>query len=179
MATPKLIEKVTFNPNIKNYIMMTGVIILLFTFIGIPLILLWVLGVGQNISKRYYESLECNLTEKHLEFKKGIMWRIEKTIPLENIQDLAFIETPLLKYFNMRLLKIETAGSSNPQGADMRLMGIENAKEFKEKVLRQREILVDSKNNNNTVPGSQMNKEDEMISLLKEVRDSLNIIANK
>jgi putative membrane protein len=179
MAAPKLIEKAAFNPNIKNYIMTTGVLVLLLTFVGIPLIIVWLFGFGQYMSKRYYESLECNLTEKHLEFKKGIMWRIEKTIPLENIQDLAFIETPLLKYFNMRLLKIETAGSSNPQGADMRLMGIENAKEFKEKVLRQREILVDSKNNSNIVPGSQMNKEDEMISLLKEVRDSLNIIANK
>ena len=158
---------------------MTGVLILLVTFVGIPLILLWVLGLGQNISKRYYESLECNLTEKHLEFKKGVLWRIEKTIPLENIQDLAFVETPLLKYFNMRLLKIETAGSSNAQGADMRLMGIEGAKEFKEKVLRQREILADTKNANNTISNSQMNKEDEMISLLKEMRDSLNTLCKK
>lgn len=179
MAAPNLIEKAEFNSNIKGYIMATGVIILLFSFIGIPLIILWVLGVGQKISQRYYDSLECNLTEKHLEFKKGAMWKIEKTIPLENIQDLAFIETPLLKYFNMRLLKIETAGSSNPQGADMRLMGIENAKDFKEKVLRQREILVTGKNENNQVSSSNMNREDEMISLLKEVRDALNIIANK
>lgn len=179
MAAPKLIEKAEFNSNIRGYIMITGVLILLFSFIGIPLIIFWVLGLGQKISQRYYDSLECNLTEKHLEFKKGAMWRIEKTIPLENIQDLAFVETPLLKYFNMRLLKIETAGSSNAQGADMRLMGIENAKEFKEKVLRQREILVAGKESSNMVSGTRMDREDEMISLLKEVRDALNIIANK
>jgi len=44
-----------------------------------------------------------------LEFKKGIFFRVEKTIPLENIQDLTFNEDPLLRYLDLRVLKIETA----------------------------------------------------------------------
>lgn len=67
--------------------------------------------------------------------------RVEKTIPLENIQDLTFIEGPILKAFKLAILKIETAGNSGSARADMRLMGIEGALDFRNRVMNQREKL--------------------------------------
>jgi putative membrane protein len=111
-----------------------------------------------------------------LEFKKGVLFKVEKTIPLENIQDLTFIENPLLKYFDLRILKIETAGQSNPQGSDMKLIGIINPSDFKEKVLHQRELL---KTENRMDNRQSETSNEQVVDLLKEIKDILNDIRNK
>ena len=149
---------------------------MLISLLGIPLLIFWILGIGQLISRRYYENLKCRLTQRHLEFKKGVLFKIEKTIPLENIQDLTFIENPLLKFFDLRILKIETAGQSNPKGSDMKLIGIINSAEFKEKVLYQRELLTTENRRDISDSGSD---NEVIINLLKEIKDILNEINNK
>lgn len=170
-----VIKKAEFNPNIKSYILLVVSFILFITIIGIPILIIWFLGLGQYISKRYYENLECQLTNRHLEFKKGVLFKVEKTIPLENIQDLTFIENPILKFLDLRILKIETAGQSNPKGSDMKLIGIKDSINFKEQVLNQREVIQsNSKNNNQAISSSEKTN-----VLLEEIRDLLNEIKNK
>ena len=87
-SEPVIVQTAEFNPGIKTYTLLVGAIFLTISMVGIPLLLIWLLGAGKYFSKRFYDSLECRLTEKHLEFKQGIFFRVEKTIPLENIQDL-------------------------------------------------------------------------------------------
>jgi len=171
-----LIQKAEFNPNIKIYILLLVAFFLTISLAGIPLLVIWFLGLGQYISRRFYEHLECKLTNQNLEFKKGVLFRVEKTIPLENIQDLTFIENPFLRMLDLRILKIETAGQSNPQGSDMKLIGIMNSSEFKEKVLHQRELLkTENRSDNRQTDTSQ----EQMLDLLKEIKDILNDIKNK
>jgi len=172
----KNIQTAEFSPNIKTYILLYVALILLVTIAGIPLLIIWFLGLGQYISGRYYDNLKCTLTESHLEFKKGVMFRIEKTIPLENIQDLTFIENPLLNILDLRILKIETAGQSNPQGSDMKLIGIVNTLDFKDKVLQQREIM--RRGNLSEIRVSQTD-DIQTNQLLIEIRDILLDIKNK
>lgn len=103
------------------------------------------------------------------------MFKVEKTIPLENIQDLTFLENPLLKIFNLRILKIETAGQSNPQGSDMKLIGIIDTLEFKNKVLRQRELLsteaLSPSKTNESSHDQVLIELKEIGNLLREIRD--------
>lgn len=174
-TSPNIIKKAEFNPKIKSYIVIVVSFLLFISIIGIPLLIFWLLGLGKYMGNRYYENLECQLTNRHLEFKKGVLFRVEKTIPLENIQDLTFIENPLLKYLDLRILKIETAGQSNPKGSDMKLIGIKDSASFKEQVLNQREtIQSNSKNNTGSVSSSEKTN-----ILLEEIRDLLNDIKNK
>jgi putative membrane protein len=171
-----LIQMAEFNPKIKTYILLVVAFFLIITVVGIPLLIIWFLGLGRYISRHFYENLECKLTNRHLEFKKGMLFKVEKTIPLENIQDLTFIENPFLKYLDLRILKIETAGHSNPEGSDMKLIGIIKSSDFKEKVLYQRELLQTenrSENRQTETSNEQTNK------LLIEIRDILNDIKNK
>ena len=171
-----LIQKAEFNPSIKTYILLVVAFFLTISVAGIPLLIFWFLGLGQYISKRFYENLKCQLTDRHLEFKKGILFKVEKTIPLENIQDMTFTENPLLKYLDLRILKIETAGQSNPRGSDMKLIGIINSADFKENVLHQRELLV----NVNRVDSRQAEtKNEQIVDILEEIKDILNDIKNK
>ena len=150
--------------------------VLTISVVGIPLLVVWFLGLGQYISKRFYEHLKCKLTDRHLEFKKGVLFKVKKTIPLENIQDLTFIENPLLKYLDLRILKIETAGQSNPKGSDMKLIGIINSSDFKENVLHQRELLV-TVNRKDSRRVETTNE--QIVDILEEIKDILNDIKNK
>lgn len=170
MNTPNLIQKAEFSPRIKTYILLLGFFFLLITFIGIPLAIIWFLGVGQYYSKRYYENLHCRLTDRHLQFAKGVLFKVEKTIPLENIQDLTFIQNPILNMLDLRILKVETAGHSNTKGSDMTLIGIVGAEAFKDLVLDQREEMRSEQRRNSQKSESSS---DQMISLLTEIRDLL------
>ena len=167
MNEARIIREATFSPKIKTYILLSVGFFLLVTIIGIPFLLIWLLGFGQYVSKRYYENLKCKLTTRHLIFSKGAFFMVEKTIPLENIQDLTFLQNPILNLLELRVLKIETAGSSNPHGSDMKLIGIVQAEEFKQQVLEQRELLVRK-------PADEISvKKDESLEVLLEIRDLL------
>lgn len=174
---PVIIKQAEFNERIRKYIFWVVMFYLFISLAGIPLIFLWVAGLGQIISRRYYERLECQLTETHLEFKKGVLFRVEKTIPLENIQDLTFLDNPFLRWFDLRILKIETAGASNPQGSDMKLIGIIDTPAFKEMVLEQRSVIRNKNLSEST--GASTALGDESIALLKEIRDLLKELKGK
>ena len=173
----KIIEVAEFNPKIKSYIIFITAFILTITVVGIPLLIIWLLGFGKYISGNYYKNLKCVLTSHHLEFNKGAIFKIEKTIPLENIQDLTFIENPFLKYFNLRILKIETAGQSNPaEGSDMKLVGIINSADFKQKILTQRELITNVSISEKLEPKAITDKTND---ILLEIRDILKEIKNR
>lgn len=168
MNQTEIIKKADFSPKIKTYILLSVGFFLLITIIGIPFLIVWLLGFGQYFSKRYYENLNCKLTSRHLIFSKGAFFMVEKTIPLENIQDLTFLQNPILNLLELRILKIETAGSSNPDGSDMKLIGIVDAEKFKQQVLEQRELLVRQPNDD-----MSESKEGESLEVLREIRDML------
>jgi len=129
--TENIICKASFNELIKSYLLFYIGFFLLISIIGIPLLLVWFLGVGQWWSKHYFEKLSCELTDRSLHFKKGIFVQVEKTIPLENIQDVTFIEGPFLRYYNLCILRIETAGQSAHGSNQMQLIGILDAPAFR------------------------------------------------
>ena len=130
-----------FNPLYRPYLVVTIGLAMVFSIIGIPLALIWFLGVGQWWARHYFDKLECQITDRALRFRKGIIFQVEKTIPLENIQDVTFIEGPLLKKFHLATLKFETAGHSAGQAHDMQLTGIIDAHEFRNRIIETRDAL--------------------------------------
>jgi membrane protein YdbS with pleckstrin-like domain len=185
-ASLEPISNAKFNPLIRSYLVLTIGFYIAVTIIGIPLALIWFLGVGQWWARHYFHKLECHLGEKTLRYRKGILVQVEKTIPLENIQDVTFIEGPLLRHFHLSTLKFETAGHSAGQANAMHLTGIIDAHEFRNKILEAREALKQrsyqgheahdiSAQNDVTLTTKQLavlqgieHRLDEIISLLKD-----------
>jgi membrane protein YdbS with pleckstrin-like domain len=128
-----------FNPLIRPYLMLYVAFFMSLTVVLIPLLVVWFLGVGQWWSRHYFEKLTCDLTDSVLHFTKGIIVTVEKTVPLENIQDVTFIEGPLLRKFNLAILKIETAGQSEGQAHAMELIGIIDAQAYRKEILARRQ----------------------------------------
>lgn len=138
---PSDVLTAAFNPLIRPYLLLYVAAVLALTIVGIPFAMVWLLGVGQWWAKHYFDRLSCELSQTELRFRKGILFQVEKTIPLENIQDVTFIEGPVLRQFNLSILKFETAGQSQGQAHDMQLIGIVNAHAFRQQILERRRAL--------------------------------------
>ena len=159
-----------FNPIVRTYLLLYVAFVLCCTVVGIPLAIIWLCGIGQWWARHYFAKLECELTERTLHFKQGIFVQIEKTIPLDTIQDLTFVEGPVLRYFNLCILKVETAGKGESGGLsgfgnEMSFIGIVDAQNFRQAVLNQRQTLMDMRN------GSANRATDS--GILVEIRDLL------
>ncbi len=133
--------RAAFNTLIRPYLVVTIGLTMVSTLIGIPLAVLWFLGIGQWWARHYFDRLECELSNKTLRYRKGIIVQVEKTIPLENIQDVTFIEGPLLRHFNLSTIKFETAGHSAGASSEMKLTGIIDAHAFRQAILEARDRL--------------------------------------
>ena len=140
-----IITKASFNPKVQTYIFLLVLFYLIISIIGWVLVPIWLFGFGQWLSKKYFHTLECDLSEKHLRFSKGMVFHIEKTIPLENIQDLSFFGGPILRAFGLTLIRVETAGGGKFSNNIMRLLGVNEAETFKLDILAQREKVVREK----------------------------------
>lgn len=134
-------QRAQFNPLIKPFLVMKIGFTMVCTVVGIPLAIVWFLGVGRWWAQHYFDRLECQLDERSIRFRKGILVTLEKTIPLENIQDVTFVEGPILRRFNLSTLKFETAGHSAGQASDMQLTGIIDAQAFRARILAAREAM--------------------------------------
>lgn len=173
----KSIQKAEFNPRIKHYVFYSGVLLLTATIVGILLIPLWII-FGKKYIHRYFENLHCELTTRALHFKKGVWFQTERTIPLDKIQDLTFKEGPLLRYFDLSTLYVETAGQSAQGAADLSLTGILEAHKFRSTVLDQRDNVTEIRSHSGESK-SDLSSDARIITVLEEIRDSLKSIESR
>lgn len=147
MTEEIVLREATFSPRVKTYIFFVVLFFLFTSIIGWIIIPFWIFGLGQWMSGKYFKTLSCQITSKNLRFSKGLIVHIEKTIPVENIQDLSFVGGPILRYFGLTLIKIETAGGGGGPHAQnmMSMLGINDAESFKTEILLQREKVINQK----------------------------------
>lgn len=146
MTEEVILNEAGFSPKVKTYIFFVVLFFLISTIIGIVLVPFWIFGLGQWLSGKYYKTLSCQITNKNLRFSKGLILHIEKTIPLENIQDLSFVGGPVLRAFGLTLIRIETAGGGGGHRQNMMsMLGINHAEAFKTEILAQREKVIREK----------------------------------
>jgi putative membrane protein len=170
---PKILRKAEFNPRIKKYLLIYGILFSIITIVGIVLLPIYLIVAPIFINK-YFDRLSAELTTRALRFEKGVVFHVERTIPLDKIQDLTFKEGPLLKYFGLSILKVETAGGSGQGQADLTLIGIRDASDFRSRVLEQRDKVTDNKFSSAT-----SETDESTLALLKEIRDALQSIDQK
>jgi putative membrane protein len=94
--------------------------------------------------------------------------RVEKTVPLEQIQDLSLNSGPFLNAFGLASVKVETAGNSGPNQADMTLPGLVDARAFRNAVLDQRRRL-----RKGDRPAAAELGGEGMLEVLQDIRDTL------
>ncbi len=169
MQDDPIVRRVQFDPKVKVYWYMQGLIanvMMMFGIVGFVTTPLWLLG-GWWLVNRRYDALSAELTTSAIHLRYGIINRIEKSIPLEKIQDVGLRSGPLLRAFGLASVSIETAGGGAQQGADMTLAGIVDAETFRNTVLVQR------KGASRRDEPAVARRPDASVALLTEIRDSL------
>ncbi|MDL2356994.1 MAG: PH domain-containing protein [Pseudomonadota bacterium] len=152
MSTPDPVFHAAFNPLIKPFLVIKIGLAMACTIVGIPFAILWFLGVGPWWARHYFDRLECHLSDRTLRYRKGILVTTEKTIPLENIQDVTFVEGPILRRFQLSTLKFDTAGHSAGQASDMQLTGIIDAQQLRNHIMAAREAIKLAQRGGGAVP---------------------------
>lgn len=131
------------DPRTKQYWLWTAPIVFGVTIVLIPLIPVYLI-VANWVFDRWLERFECVLNERTLVIRKGILNRVESTIPLGKITDLQLYQGPLMRLFGLQGFRVETAGQSSGPGAHLvNVIGIVDTEGFRSAVLAQRDRLED------------------------------------
>lgn len=133
-----------FDPAIARHGTIYVTLILIATLVGILVIPVW-LPLSRWYFREYMRRVSARLTSQAIVISKGVFFRTEATIPLDRITDVRLHDGPLMRYCNLRGLRIETAGQSGPQASsEGNLVGIIGAEKMRDAILKQRQLVVDA-----------------------------------
>ncbi len=139
-------------PQIARYfywsgILMTALIgVFIFGF-GALAALVYAWTFGPWLSRKQAAVLDYQLRESHLFVHQGVFFVKRKSIPLDRITDIVLAQGPLLRFFGIWRLDIQTAGSGQQQ-AEACLYGLVDPEQIKEKILQARDhISIGNKQN--------------------------------
>ena len=103
---------------VKLYWLWATPIVFACTIVLIPLIPIYLL-IAWFLVDKYIDNIECTLTERTLIIKKGILNKVESTVPLEKITDLQMFQGPVMRFFGLKGFRVETAGQSSGPGGHL------------------------------------------------------------
>jgi putative membrane protein len=161
----RIILRATFNPAVKTYWLISLLLVSTISIVGIPFLIISI-PIFFLISSKVLAAMSAIVTERKIVVKRGVFNKEEKSIPLEKITDVAMVQGPLMRVFNLYRLSFETAGQS-AQGALVSLIGINDADTFRETILAQKDKLLTS---TSVVPEQNTDESSDMKELIESVK---------
>ena len=95
--------------------------VLLFTLYWLPL---------------YYRSIIYELTTTEISWRRGVWFRQNAIVPYSRITNVDIHQGPVMRFFGISSLKIQTAGYSAQPNAELSLNGITAPEELRELIMR-------------------------------------------
>lgn len=83
----------------------------------------------------YYRTMVYTLTTTEISWRRGVWFRQTGIVPYNRITNIDIIQGPLMRYFNISSLRIQTAGYSAQAMAELRLHGIERPEVLRDGIL--------------------------------------------
>ena len=172
VATGDVIAEAEFDRKITSWARLAIAGILFITVVGIPLIpFWWVFSFWYG--PEYLRRVSTRLTTNALEIRMGVFFRKESTIPQNRITDLKLHDGPVMRFYGLRGLKVETAGMAGQYAsAEGNLIGVIDAEGFRNSVLAQRQRVIEAESGRapTTVAAAGESSSD---AVLVEIRDIL------
>ena len=170
-ATGEVLLDARFDRRVMSYLRLLITGFLFITVAGILLIPFWLIFSLWYLPE-FYRRQSARLTVRAIEIRKGVFFRKEATIPLNRITDVRLHDGPLMRFHGLRGLRVETAGQSGQNaGSEGDLVGVVEAVELRDAILRQRETALGGEAA--SAPAQATAGSDETIELLAEIRDIL------
>jgi putative membrane protein len=128
-----------FRSNLLGHALIT----LLSFGLWMPVLLLWVFGFGQWHAKARSLELDYRLLPGRLLVSDGVFTKVRKTIPLDKVTDIGLVQGIVDRWFGLWRVSVQTA-SSGQAAPEAMLVGLRDPKEFRRRVLAQRERWLES-----------------------------------
>jgi putative membrane protein len=156
-----------FDKKVKQYWLIYSLFISSVLVVSIPLIP-FVAIIVLIVSQRILDAMSAELLERKLVVKRGIFFKVEKSIPLEKITDVGMTQGPLMRLFGLHRLDFETAGQSGP-GALVSMLGIIEPSKFREQILTQKDKIMMPEKHLDTVDAESPNDIKELVASVKRI----------
>jgi len=117
-------------------------ILIIYFGLGIIVALIHYFGFSLWLCPRQVNALRYRLEGNTLRVDGGVFFLFRQSIPLERITDVALVQGPLLRHFNIWAMQIRTAGSAQCEAT---LYGVRNPEEIRELILSQRKQVYGEK----------------------------------
>ena len=171
-VTGETLYEAQFDPKIAGHGRVVLSLWFLIMIVGIPFIpflLLFCLWYYPE----YLRRISARLTTHAVEIRKGVFFRKESTIPLDRITDVRLHDGPVMRYYGIRGVRLETAGQSGQYASsEGDLVGVIDAAEFRDRILRQRQQAVSGEE----TPAASPAPAGAAPDVLTEIRDILSRI---
>ena len=168
-AMGETLYEARFDPKIASHGRVTVSLWFLVAVVGIlfiPLMLLFSLWYYPE----YLRRISARLTTHAVEIRKGVFFRKESTIPLNRITDVRLHDGPVMRHYGLRGILLETAGQSGQYASsEGDLVGVIDAVEFRDLILRQRQKVLGSDEATQAPTGPAVSTPE----ILTEIRDIL------
>ncbi len=179
MRSGTVIREAEFDRRVMSWARALVSLVMLITVVGAPLIPFWLLW-SISYAPKALGRLSARLTARALEVEMGVYFRKESTIPLDRITDIKLYDDPLMRFYGLRAIRVETAGQSGANASsEGNLIGIVDAVEFRDAILRQRELLMEGAPTPTAAPPTAAAAGTGDAALLTEIRDLLKSIDSK
>ena len=111
--------------------------------LGLILLAVWLLSFGNWWISLIYRRLFYEVDEDSLNIRKGVIFHVEKVIPLEKITDMKLMQGPVARHYGVYTVFVQTAGMGTqfPE-ATMSFESHEKAVEVRERVMLARKKLL-------------------------------------
>jgi membrane protein YdbS with pleckstrin-like domain len=128
-----------------------------FTILGILAVGVWIFGIGLGLailyavtfgpwlSRAQAAALRYWLDGFTLRIDCGVFFLKRKSIPLDRVTDVVLNQGPLLRFFNIWRLDIQTAGTGAQGTAEGHLYGIVNPESVRDRLIAARDQAVGAK----------------------------------
>ena len=129
----------------------------------------------------YYVSIVYHLNETEMTWKRGVWFRQTGIVPYNRITNVDIVQGPLMRIFRISNLRIQTAGYSAQNVAEIRINGIEEPEPLRELIMG----FVRSKGSAAAATGGEESESHgqvssgEILDEMREIRKILNKIAEK
>ncbi len=182
MSDYPILRTAEFNrKKIKAYWLWLPTIIMACTVVLIPIIPV-VLLITILVVDKYLDRLSCELSTRTVEVRKGLLNRVESTVPLEKITDVQFYQGPIMRMIGVEGFRVETAGQSSGAagGFLVNMIGIEDTRGFRQAILTQRDKLANGEDTpTRAAPATPAAGSPDQLATLKTISDTLLRIEQK
>ena len=168
----RVLARAVFSGRYVQYHLWMTAFVLACTVFMIPLLII-ILPIVAFAKSVEVKRLACELTPRSLKVRRGVLTKIEQSVPLDKITDLAVRQNLMMRWLNIEAISVETAGQSSV-GPLVQLIAVDNAREFRDAVLARKEALEEREARADRADADTTHAEaDRPDEVLLEIRDAL------